>query len=170
NQPTKRPTNRTTQPYINHPTPNSKPHSNTRSRNTILQTQSSQLSKAHLPTQTTKMAAAMKLVSLFLVCALIAAPMTVNAMTCGQVAGGLAPCLNYLKGSGLPTPGCCNGIKGLVSAARTTADRRQACNCLKSSAANVPGLNPTLAAGLPGKCGVNIPYKISTSTNCNTVQ
>ncbi|CAN1134183.1 Non-specific lipid-transfer protein 5 [Linum perenne] len=116
------------------------------------------------------MAAAMKLISLFLVLALVSAPMTVTALTCGQVTSGLAPCVGYLRGSGPPTPGCCNGMKGLLAAARTTADRRQACNCLKSAAGNVPGLNPALAASLPGKCGVNIPYKISTSTNCNTVQ
>ncbi|KHN33232.1 Non-specific lipid-transfer protein [Glycine soja] len=29
-------------------------------------------------------------------------------------------------------------------------------------------LNAGNAASLPGKCGVNIPYKISTSTNCAT--
>ncbi|CAN1277177.1 Non-specific lipid-transfer protein 3 [Linum perenne] len=90
------------------------------------------------------MAAAMKLISLFLVLALVSAPMTVTALTCGQVTSGLAPCVGYLRGSGPPTPGCCNGMKGLLAAARTTADRRQACNCLKSAAGNVPGLNPAL--------------------------
>ncbi|CAN1277178.1 Non-specific lipid-transfer protein [Linum perenne] len=111
----------------------------------------------------------MKLISLFLVLALVSAPMTVTALTCGQVTSGLAPCVGYLRGRrGAVTPGCCNGMKGLIAEARTTADRRQACNCLKSAAGAVPGLNPSLAAGLPGKCGVNIPYKISISTNCNS--
>nr|AER92599.1 putative lipid transfer protein [Linum usitatissimum] len=116
-------------------------------------------------------AAAMKLASVFLFCALVAAPMMnagVSALSCDQVDGGLAPCVSYLTGRGAVTPGCCNGMKGLLVEARTTADRRQACNCLKSAASKLPGLNPALAAGLPGKCGVKIPYKISISTNCNT--
>ncbi|CAN0903791.1 Non-specific lipid-transfer protein Cor a 8.0101 [Linum grandiflorum] len=112
--------------------------------------------------------AAMKLVSMFLVCALMTA--SVSALSCDQVDGGLSPCVSYMTGRGAVTPGCCNGMKGLLVEARTTADRRQACNCLKSAASKLPGLNPALAAGLPAKCGVNIPYKISISTNCNTVQ
>ncbi|CAN1277176.1 Non-specific lipid-transfer protein 3 [Linum perenne] len=117
------------------------------------------------------MAAAMKLISLFLVLALVVVAMmtaVTTAFSCNQVAGGLSPCVPYLTGRGAVTPGCCNGMKGLIAEARTTADRRQACNCLKSAAGAVPGLNPSLAAGLPGKCGVNIPYKISISTNCNS--
>nr|AGN56421.1 non-specific lipid transfer protein 1 [Linum usitatissimum] len=114
------------------------------------------------------MAAALKLVSILLVCALVAAPITVSGLTCGQVSSGMAACLTYLTGRAPVTPACCNGMRGLLNMAKTTADRRLACTCLKTAAGNVPGLNPAIAAGLPGKCGVKIPYKISTSTNCNT--
>ncbi|VFQ79496.1 unnamed protein product [Cuscuta campestris] len=94
-----------------------------------------------------------------------------EAITCGQVASSLGPCLNYLKGAaGMPPPACCAGVKSLNSMAQTTPDRKTACTCLKSVAGSVNGLNPQTAAGLPGKCGVNIPYAISMSTNCANVK
>lgn len=92
-----------------------------------------------------------------------------EALTCGQVTGSLAPCLGYLRTAGsvaVPVT-CCNGVRGLNSAARTTVDRRTACNCLKQTANAISDLNLNAAAGLPAKCGVNIPYKISPSTDCN---
>ncbi|MED6106889.1 hypothetical protein PIB30_008893 [Stylosanthes scabra] len=102
-----------------------------------------------------------------LVCmALVGAPM-VQAITCSQVTNSLFPCFSYVENGGTPSQGCCNGIKTLMSSATTTADRRTACSCLKSAAASISGLNPGNMLALPGKCGVNIPYKISTSTNCN---
>ncbi|KAF2287977.1 hypothetical protein P3X46_008003 [Hevea brasiliensis] len=115
--------------------------------------------------------AALKMVSFLVLCMLVAAPMTAQAITCGQVQSALVPCLSYLKTTG-PTPPatCCNGVRTINNAAKTTADRRTACQCLKSAAGSVKGLNPTTVAGLPGKCGVNIPYKISLSTNCATVK
>ncbi|KAK8925650.1 hypothetical protein KSP39_PZI018600 [Platanthera zijinensis] len=91
------------------------------------------------------------------------------AITCGQVASSLAQCIKYLRGiPGLP-PQCCAGVRSLNAAARTTPDRQTACRCLKSLAAQIPNFNPGLAAGLPGKCGVSIPYPISTTTDCSRV-
>ncbi|KAI3408970.1 Non-specific lipid-transfer protein [Psidium guajava] len=65
-------------------------------------------------------------------------------------------------------PACCNGIRSLYSAAKTTADRQGVCNCLKSAINGIPynAYNAGRAAGLPGECRVNIPYKISPSTDC----
>ncbi|CAH9134705.1 unnamed protein product [Cuscuta epithymum] len=100
----------------------------------------------------------------------VAAPHAEAAITCGQVSQKLAPCLAYLKsGTGLPTAGCCGGVKSLAGSATTTADRKTACGCLKSLSNSITGLNLGAAAGLPGKCGVNVPYKISPSTDCSTV-
>ncbi|CAN1142054.1 Non-specific lipid-transfer protein [Linum perenne] len=111
----------------------------------------------------------MKLVAMLLVCALVAAPTrTANAITCGQVASIMTPCVSYLRSGGAVPQSCCNGVRNLISQARTTPDRRQTCQCLKSAAAGVSGLNPDNAIGLPAACRVNIPYKISTKTNCNT--
>nr|P81651.2 RecName: Full=Non-specific lipid-transfer protein 1; Short=LTP 1; AltName: Full=Major allergen Pru ar 3; AltName: Allergen=Pur ar 3 [Prunus armeniaca] len=91
-------------------------------------------------------------------------------ITCGQVSSSLAPCIGYVRGGGAVPPACCNGIRNVNNLARTTPDRRTACNCLKQLSGSISGVNPNNAAALPGKCGVNIPYKISASTNCATVK
>lgn len=98
----------------------------------------------------------------------LGAPMAQAGISCGQVSSELAPCLGYLRGGPGPSGPCCSGVKALNNAARTTPDRQAACNCLKNTARAISGLNQGNAAALPGKCGVNIPYKISTSTNCAT--
>ncbi|CAI8600631.1 unnamed protein product [Vicia faba] len=100
----------------------------------------------------------------------ITAPMSEAAISCGSVTGALAPCFSYLKGGPGPSPGCCIGVRRLNSQAKTTAKRRIACNCLKVAAGSSSGLNLNAAATLPGKCGVRIPYRISTSTNCATIR
>ncbi|KZV55795.1 non-specific lipid-transfer protein 2-like [Dorcoceras hygrometricum] len=87
------------------------------------------------------------------------------AMGCGTVVSDLTPCLPYVTNRG-PLGGCCGGVKALYNAAKTTPDRQSVCNCLKTMAAAYP-INLDKAAGLPGQCGVNIPYKISPSTDCS---
>lgn len=91
---------------------------------------------------------------------------TATAITCGQVSGNLVGCVGYLQNGGPVPPRCCNGIRNIMAAARTTFDRRTTCNCLKAAAGQVRGINPANAQSLPSKCGVNIPYKIGTSINC----
>ncbi|CAN1230001.1 Non-specific lipid-transfer protein 1 [Linum grandiflorum] len=91
-----------------------------------------------------------------------------GAVSCGQVASALAPCVPYLQGNGMATPGCCGGVKSLNAAATTTPDRQAACRCLKSTSASIPGINYGNAGSLPGKCGVNVGYPISPSVNCDT--
>ena len=113
--------------------------------------------------------AKMVLCVVLVACMLVAAPYT-EAITCGQVASSLAPCVGYLSKGGDVPPACCSGVKSLNSAAQTTPDRQAACGCLKSAYSSNSGINPANAASLPGKCGVNIPYKISPSTDCSKVQ
>ncbi len=91
------------------------------------------------------------------------------AVSCGQVVVAVGPCLAYVRGAGPLTPGCCNGVRSLNSRASSTPDRQQACACLKQLAGGIPGLKPALALGLPGKCNVNVPFPISTSTDCSKV-
>ncbi|CAN6214697.1 unnamed protein product [Urochloa humidicola] len=101
---------------------------------------------------------------------LLAAAASEAAVNCGQVNSAIGPCLAYARGQGSgPSAGCCSGVRSLNSAARTTADRRTACNCLKSAAGRISGLNAAKAASIPSKCGVSIPYSISTSTDCSRV-
>ncbi|XP_057440337.1 non-specific lipid-transfer protein 1-like [Lotus japonicus] len=118
----------------------------------------------------------MAMVSLKLTCIVImcvavmgAAPV-VQAITCSQVTANVAPCITYLTGGGAPSPGCCAGVKSAFAAATTTPARRAICNCLKSAAGGIPGgINDNFAQALPAKCGVNIPFKISVSTNCASI-
>ncbi|CAH8280219.1 unnamed protein product [Arabidopsis lyrata] len=92
------------------------------------------------------------------------------AISCGTVVSNLAPCVNYLSRGGVVPDLCCEGVQKLNGMAQTTPDRQQACKCLQSTAKGISGLNPSLASGLPGKCGVSIPYPISLSTNCDNVK
>ncbi|KAK8703754.1 hypothetical protein V6N13_047400 [Hibiscus sabdariffa] len=79
----------------------------------------------------------------------------------------MSACVRYLQNGGaLPRP-CCDGVQALNGMARTTPDRQTACRCLQNAAKTIPDIKPNLAETLPGKCGVNIPYRISTSTYCN---
>ncbi|CAD6270634.1 unnamed protein product [Miscanthus lutarioriparius] len=99
---------------------------------------------------------------------LAAATTSEAAVTCGQVNSAIGPCLAYARGSGSsPSAACCSGVRSLNSAARSTADKRAACNCLKSAAGAVSGLNAGNAASIPSKCGVSIPYTISASIDCS---
>ena len=111
--------------------------------------------------------AILKWVCAIVLCVVVVAPLAAEAaISCGTVQGNLAPCLNYLRKGGAVPPACCNGVRALNNAARTTPDRQAACECIKSAAKTIGGVVEGNAGSLPGKCGVNIPYKISTSTNC----
>ncbi|XVF37418.1 hypothetical protein REPUB_Repub20aG0006100 [Reevesia pubescens] len=116
------------------------------------------------------MAAALKFVCALVLCMLVVEPMVTTAITCGEVATKMSQCIKYLQNGGTLPQNCCAGVKALNSEARTTPDRQTVCRCLKTAAGSISGLKPPLAEGLPGKCGVNIPYKISTSTNCDNVK
>ncbi|XP_057972300.1 non-specific lipid-transfer protein 1-like [Malania oleifera] len=112
----------------------------------------------------------LKLVCAVVMCAAVVAPWAEAAMSCGDVTQRLAPCLTYLQNGGAVQPTCCGGIKTLLSAAKATVDRQTACKCMKSTAMNIPSIKLNFAAQLPGKCGVNIPYAISPSTDCSKVK
>ncbi|KAM7532084.1 hypothetical protein LguiB_035494 [Lonicera macranthoides] len=111
-----------------------------------------------------------KVACVVLMCMVVSAPSAQAAITCGTVVNKLSPCLSYLR-SGGPVPAqCCSGVKSLYNSVTTTPDRQQACNCMKTTAASVPGINVDNASTLASKCGVNIPYKVSPNTDCSKVQ
>ncbi|KAJ9543339.1 hypothetical protein OSB04_023046 [Centaurea solstitialis] len=112
----------------------------------------------------------MKMACVVLACMVVFAPPTeANIIKCGQVLSSLLPCLSYLR-SGGALGSCCNGVRALNNAARTTANRKIACGCLKDAYSSFPGIDPSSAAGLPAKCGVNIPYNIvRPNTDCSKI-
>ncbi|XP_062165808.1 non-specific lipid-transfer protein 1-like isoform X1 [Alnus glutinosa] len=105
-----------------------------------------------------------------LMCMMVYAPVADAAVSCGQVQSNLLPCFPYLRnsGNGAVPPACCGGIVAVNNAAKTTPDRQTVCDCLKKAASAFSTVNPNVIAGLPAKCKVNVPYKISASTNCKT--
>ncbi|KAL2479344.1 Non-specific lipid-transfer protein 1 [Abeliophyllum distichum] len=102
-----------------------------------------------------------------LIAVALVAPLAEAAVSCSMVVSDLKPCLSYVQGGNVVPAACCGGIKHLYGASKTTQDRQSVCNCLKSLARSYSGINLDKAAGLPGKCGVNIPYKIDPSTDCS---
>ncbi|TKY65716.1 Non-specific lipid-transfer protein [Spatholobus suberectus] len=112
------------------------------------------------------MASPIKLACVVVMCmAVVCAPMTAQAMTCNDMVGNLAPCLSYLMQGGAVSATCCNGVRTILGSAGTTSDKQTVCNCLKTAANTYP-INDNYAQALPGLCNVNVPYKISRSTNC----
>ncbi|XXG86007.1 hypothetical protein AAC387_Pa11g1000 [Persea americana] len=110
------------------------------------------------------------LAGVVLACLLVCAPYAEGALACGQVVSSLTPCVSYLRSGGAVPGACCSGVRTLNIVAKTTPDRQAACSCLKQAAGAITGTTNTLAQGLPGKCGVHIPYKISPSTDCSKVK
>ncbi|AES79814.2 Lipid transfer protein [Medicago truncatula] len=110
-----------------------------------------------------------KVTCLTVICLVLGISMTNAALSCPQVQLTVVPCLGYLRNPGpsVPAP-CCNGLRGLNNQAKTTPERQSVCRCLKTTAQSLSGLNVPALATLPKKCGVNLPYKISTAIDCNT--
>ncbi|KAL7616729.1 hypothetical protein Lser_V15G02740 [Lactuca serriola] len=62
------------------------------------------------------------------------------------------------------------GLTHSIALQNSASARQTACNCLKSFYSSNSGINLSNAASLPSDCGVNLPYKISPSTDCSTVE
>ncbi|KAF8716858.1 hypothetical protein HU200_025957 [Digitaria exilis] len=112
-------------------------------------------------------------VAVLVAAAVVAPPAAVRAaMSCSTVYNTLMPCLPYVQmGGAMPPRPCCGGIRSLLAQANNTPDRRTICGCLKNVANGASGgTYVTRATELPTKCGVTLPYKISTGVNCNTYE
>lgn len=115
------------------------------------------------------MTASMVVLALVLAAAVVASARP--DISCSTVYGLLMPCQQYVQEGGTPARGCCSGIKTLLSQANNTFDRRTVCGCLKRVASAAPsGDDMARATQLPSKCNVALPYKISPSVNCNSIQ
>nr|XP_043637705.1 non-specific lipid-transfer protein 1-like isoform X1 [Erigeron canadensis] len=93
-----------------------------------------------------------------------------SAVTCQLVVSRLTPCATYLIRGGQVPQTCCHGVQTLYKEANTKTDRQIACTCMEQAANLVPGLNINYASELPTKCDVSIPYKISRTFDCSTVE
>ncbi|XVE57506.1 hypothetical protein DITRI_Ditri04bG0096000 [Diplodiscus trichospermus] len=100
---------------------------------------------------------------------LLLAPASNAAISCSDVIKDLRPCVNYLvNGSGKPPAACCAGVSALASAASSSADRKAACQCIKSASKNMKPKSQ-LAQALPGNCGINLPVTVSPNVDCSKV-
>ncbi|XP_076912845.1 non-specific lipid-transfer protein 1-like [Bidens hawaiensis] len=93
-----------------------------------------------------------------------------TGVTCKLVVSSLTPCTTYLiRGGQVPTK-CCNGVKLLYKDADTKPDREMACRCMEQASKLLPGIKVKYAGELPEKCDVHIPYEITPTFNCSTVE
>uniref|UniRef100_A0ACD6A6G6 Uncharacterized protein n=1 Tax=Avena sativa TaxID=4498 RepID=A0ACD6A6G6_AVESA len=92
------------------------------------------------------------------------------AISCTTVYSTLLPCLGYVQSGGVVPPACCEGIKKVVSAGRSTPDRRAICACLKNIGSGAAG-GPyaSRAEGLPGRCKAPLPYKTGPNGSCDLI-
>ncbi|KAJ0428816.1 putative plant lipid transfer protein/Par allergen [Helianthus annuus] len=89
-----------------------------------------------------------------------------EAISCGELAGMLSPCISYLRSGGSPSANCCSGAKKVQGAIQSQADRRTACNCAKSAAGQLQ-VRADAATGLPGKCGISVNVPMNPNVDCN---
>jgi hypothetical protein len=101
---------------------------------------------------------------------LLAACHTANAMPCEEVADAFAPCLRYARYQD-PRPSllCCDGLQAITDAAQSTADKRAACDCLKTMLTAFSEIDPDEVAGIPSICGVNMPFALSATADCTRI-
>ncbi|KAF7833837.1 non-specific lipid-transfer protein 1-like [Senna tora] len=88
-------------------------------------------------------------------------------MTCDQVTIWLTPCISYAVIGGKVSELCCKGIYSLNAAYKSGQDRRAACQCIKTKAANIPGINYDRVNAIAPKCGTKCPFKVYPTTNCS---
>ncbi|VVA99483.1 unnamed protein product [Arabis nemorensis] len=91
-----------------------------------------------------------------------------SAISCSTVIQDLQPCVSYLtSGSGKPPKTCCDGVQSLDAATTTSADKKAACQCIKSVANSVT-VKPELAQALATNCGASLPVDASSTVDCKT--
>ncbi|KAL1544863.1 non-specific lipid-transfer protein 1-like [Salvia divinorum] len=115
------------------------------------------------------MAGIMKPVSTILMSAVLIAAVAEAEISCGTVLNHISVCIPYVTNKG-PIGKCCDGVKTLNEAAKTTPDRQAVCGCLKNMATAYPGIDYDKTAGLPKECGVDVPYIISPDIDCSKVK
>ncbi|KAK1388748.1 AAI domain-containing protein [Heracleum sosnowskyi] len=94
-----------------------------------------------------------------------------EALSCGDLSASVSQCSSYATGAvGNPSGGCCSAVKGVYALAKTSADRKVLCNCLKQSSSAVPNVQLSNVAAIPQKCGVPLSFSPDPNFNCNSIQ
>ncbi|KAH0648119.1 hypothetical protein KY285_033367 [Solanum tuberosum] len=95
-----------------------------------------------------------------------------TAVMCNLVYSSLESCLGYVLGGGLSSvpSKCCSGIKFVLNATRTRADRQSLCKCIKSIASSSIAVPISRLAKLPGMCMANVPFKICPNDDCSKIK
>lgn len=107
------------------------------------------------------------LVAIVMACMIIGGCHAEATVTCEQVTIWLTPCIAYAVMGGSVSPLCCQGVYSLNKAYKNGDDRRGACQCIKDTAAYIPGIDYNRVNAIPGKCGTKCPYKVYPSTDCS---
>jgi hypothetical protein len=107
---------------------------------------------------------------LVVTCLVLSISLANASLSCNEMIETTTPCIGYLQNPGpssVPEP-CCNGVRNVNDAAKTTNERRDACRCLKPVVNAIAGIKEDALTALPGNCGVNLPFKIGLNINCDT--
>ena len=90
-------------------------------------------------------------------------------VSCADVDENLRPCVGYVTGKeAAPAAECCAGVKRIRAMPSGTADRRQACECVKQAAAKYQPLNADAIRDLPAQCGAPLPFPLTLNFDCTT--
>ncbi|QCE01609.1 hypothetical protein DEO72_LG7g2908 [Vigna unguiculata] len=99
----------------------------------------------------------------------VAAMKPVNGFSCVQAKLSLLTCLPFLTtNQESPSSTCCNAVSNVRASAPTKPELREACECLKATANEIPNLNKDKVAQLPKLCNVDVGFPISTDIDCST--
>ncbi|WJX82308.1 hypothetical protein P8452_65086 [Trifolium repens] len=112
-----------------------------------------------------------KVTCLVVTCLVLGIPLANASLSCDEMIQTTALCIEYLMNPGpsVPEP-CCNGIRTINEAAKTTDERRNGCKCFKPVVIAIAGINDDALASLPGKCGVPFPMiTVGRTLDCNTI-
>ena len=63
---------------------------------------------------------------------------------------------------------CCAGVRRIRGIPSGTAERRQACECVKQAAAGYQPLNADAIRDLPKQCGAPLPFPLTLNFDCTT--
>ncbi|GAB4833170.1 hypothetical protein Ancab_031415 [Ancistrocladus abbreviatus] len=113
-----------------------------------------------------------KLALVALTCTLVvAAPISVAAISCGVVESNLKPCVEVVNRHGKgPLVLCCKNLGKLFSMSKTKADRQRVCSCAIRYAETFRNLNWDLMGEVPAVCQVPAFFQFSPSTDCSRVR